>query len=171
MRVLVVEDHTALRSLMCDLVELRGHGVTGVADAESAWNAYQEGGYSILLVDLTLPGVDGLELCRRIRARPGSEDPVIVVVTGRGRAGALADALVAGTDDFISKPLDLEEFAMRFAIAERQAGARLERLATQQELARSEARYRLLVELAPDLIYVLDGPRGTIADLSPASRR
>src|SRR4051812_16320427 len=108
MRMLVVEDDASLRALVCDIIQLRGHEPVGVGDAEAALDAYRAQPFPLLLIDLTLPGVDGLELCQRIRQEPIDDDPVIMVITGREKHGAVQDALRAGTDDFVSKPIDLE---------------------------------------------------------------
>src|SRR4051794_33433815 len=80
MQALIVEDDADMLRLIEKVMHLRGHQVTGCADAESAWTAYQQGQYSLVFLDWQLPGMDGLELCRRIRSHPESEQTIIVMI-------------------------------------------------------------------------------------------
>ena len=70
MRVLVVDDDGDARATLGDYLSMRGHDVTTMADAESAWEAFQAQPFPIVLADWMLPGMDGLQLCRRLRASP-----------------------------------------------------------------------------------------------------
>ena len=70
MKVLIVEDDRATRHLLEQILKARGDDVTACADAESAWEVYQRDEHSLVLIDWMLPGIDGLELCRRMRSAP-----------------------------------------------------------------------------------------------------
>jgi DNA-binding NtrC family response regulator len=118
MQAIVVEDDPDMLRLIEKVMHLRGHQVTGCADAESAWTAYQQGRYSIVFSDWQLPGMDGLELCRRIRSHPNSEQTIIVMITARDRWEDLEAALRAGANDYLAKPVNLDTIKVRLAIAE-----------------------------------------------------
>jgi signal transduction histidine kinase len=108
-----------MRGVLLELLRERNYEVTAVASAEEALEAHLQRPFQLLLVDWTLPGLSGLDLCRRVRSNPGGEDPVILVITGRNRAGDLRAVLDAGASDFLSKPIDPEILGTRLLIAER----------------------------------------------------
>jgi len=119
MKVLVVEDDLWMRSLLAEVVFLRGHEVTAVREAETAWERWQQEHFPMVLLDWHLPGMDGLELTRRIRATEGGDATVILLITGRGERNDLVDVLDAGANDYIAKPFDVDALDTRLAIAER----------------------------------------------------
>lgn len=80
-RTLVVEDDAGTRRLLLEFLQNRGHDVTACADGETGWVAYARDKPSLVLLDLKLPGIDGIELCRRIRRDPGTHEPVVVFIT------------------------------------------------------------------------------------------
>ena len=115
---LVVEDDEDMRGLIVKVVQMRGHQVTGCGNAETAWTTYQEGSFSIVFLDWELPGMDGLELCRKIRSHPKGERSVIVMITARDQSDDLQAVLRAGANDYIAKPVTLDMLKVRLAIAE-----------------------------------------------------
>jgi DNA-binding NtrC family response regulator len=115
---LVVEDDEDMRRLIGKVVQMRGHQVTGCENAEAAWATYQEGSFSIVFLDWQLPGMDGLELCRKIRSHPKGERSVIVMITARDQSDDLQAVLRAGANDYIAKPVTLDMLKVRLAIAE-----------------------------------------------------
>jgi signal transduction histidine kinase len=108
-----------MRKLLSELLRERDHEVTNVATAEEALEAHLRQPFQLMLVDWTLPGMSGLDLCRTVRSRPGGEDLVILVVTGRNRAEDLSAVLDAGASDYLAKPIDPEVLGTRLLIAER----------------------------------------------------
>ena len=118
MHVLIVEDDSDMRRLIETVAGLRGHRVTGCADAESAWAAYQQDEYALAFLDWQLPGMDGLELCRRIRSHPNSDRTIILMITARNGAEDLQAVLRAGANDYIAKPVAPDMLTVRLAIAE-----------------------------------------------------
>jgi diguanylate cyclase (GGDEF)-like protein len=138
--VLVVEDEPSSRRLIQTIVEGRGSRVEAVGDAESAWSAFQRSRHPLLVLDWMLPGMDGLEFCRRIRAMPDSEDVYILFVTGLDGTEHLNQALEAGASDFLSKAALADQIDVRLAIAER-------------HVRRAIARRRLEAELARDALH------------------
>lgn len=118
LQALIVEDDVDMRHVIEKVVHLAGHHLTCCADAESAWTAYQQGEYSLVFLDWQLPGMDGLELCRRIRSHPKGERTIVVMITGRDRWEDLQAVLRAGANDYIAKPVSLDTLKVRLAIAE-----------------------------------------------------
>ncbi len=119
MRILIVEDDRDARDMLQVLLELDGHEVVQAANGEEGWQAYTQGNFSVILSDWVMPDVDGLELCRRIRA---AEKPlysyVILLTALQGKSNYL-EAMRAGADDFVTKPYDHDELRARLMAAER----------------------------------------------------
>lgn len=141
----VIEDEPATRAALIEALTRRGHVVAAFADGDEAWLACQRRLPSLLLVDWLLPGMDGLELCRRVRALPDGRSPVILIVTARDRPGDLEEALAAGVDDYLAKPLRLETLAVRLAVEEK-------RVAVVQARDRAESALRENVRLQGALL-------------------
>ena len=135
-KVLVVEDDPSASRLMQLIVEGRGHQVEAVGDAEAGWLAFERGRHPILILDWKLPGMDGVEFCRRVRATPGTEDVYILFVTGMDGAEHLAAALEAGATDFLPKAALSDQIDVRLAIAERHVRRALSHQRHEEELAR-----------------------------------
>ena len=93
MRVLIVEDNPTDRLLLEEVARSRGHEVEIRPDAESAWTLVQQERFTLILLDLWLPGMDGLEFCRRARSLPEGDQAVILVVTGVDRRESLEQVL------------------------------------------------------------------------------
>ena len=113
LRVLVAEDHPVNRKLMARfLAGLGCADVDLVEDGEEAVRAAAEARYDVVLMDIQMPGVDGVEATRRIRALPGPAGRVpVIAVTANAMEGDRERYLAAGMDDYLSKPLGREELA------------------------------------------------------------
>lgn len=135
LRVLVVEDDAQDRWYFSEILRSRSFGVISCEDAETAWAVFQDNPTPLVLLDLMLPGMDGLELCRRIRSHPEGEDCIVLAVTGRADPGVVAGILSAGANDFILKPVDPRLLDIRLVIAERWAAEQRARRAMREELA------------------------------------
>jgi DNA-binding response OmpR family regulator len=105
-RVLIVEDEPALRSMLSIMFMRGGWDVTAVENGHGALDV-ADGRHDLVLLDLGLAGVNGLEVCRRLRARPETSRVPIVMVTGRDDPRDVRDGLAAGADAFVTKPFDL----------------------------------------------------------------
>jgi CheY-like chemotaxis protein len=106
-RILVVDDNSANRRLAQAVLEGAGHEVHGVADAENALVAVASLHPTLILMDIQLPGLDGLELTRRLKADPATRDIVIVATTAYAMPGDERKATEAGCDGYMTKPLDI----------------------------------------------------------------
>ena len=83
MRVIFAGDNPIARTLLSAVLEELGHDAVGFEDGEAAWQAYQAEPAPLVVLDLKMPGVDGLELCRRIRAHDAGPGTFILIVTAR----------------------------------------------------------------------------------------
>lgn len=105
-RILIVDDNATNLKLVAYLMKANGYTVDTALDAESAIEAIRLHRPDAILMDIQLPGIDGLELTRRLKADPATRDIVIVAVTAYAMKGDQAKALAAGCDDYITKPID-----------------------------------------------------------------
>src|SRR5947209_19689611 len=120
MKILLVEDHADSRRNLQRLIERRGHEVVAVASAEEAQAALKTQSFPFLILDWMLPGKSGVELCRELRDGERGDEMFILLVTARGDTEDLHQALEAGANDYLSKPLDLGLLNVRLSVAERQ---------------------------------------------------
>ena len=120
MNILAVEDDILARKIICRSLRRLGHEVIEAADGEEAWTHLQAGDVRVVVCDWMMPRLDGLELCRRIRARMGTEYVYFILLTGNSASDDNQRAAAeAGVDDFLTKPLDPQEMWMRLRVAER----------------------------------------------------
>jgi DNA-binding response OmpR family regulator len=119
MRILLVEDDPMLRDGLVDLLTGAGHAVDAVADGASGAHQGKEEPYDLVLLDLMLPKLDGIEVCRRLRtARPALP---ILMLTARGAEEEKVKGLKAGADDYVTKPFGVRELLARIEALERRA--------------------------------------------------
>jgi sigma-B regulation protein RsbU (phosphoserine phosphatase) len=120
LNILAVEDDILARKIICRSLRRLGHEVIEAADGEEAWTLLQADGIRVVVCDWMMPRLDGLELCRRIRAKIGAEYVYFILLTGNSASDDNQRAAAeAGVDDFLTKPLDPQEMWMRLRVAER----------------------------------------------------
>jgi len=118
--ILLVEDDTSLADGLIINLEGEGYQVVHVAEGSMAHDAFNDGNIDLILLDIMLPGVDGLTICRRLREQ--GETVPIMFITARGQTDERIEGLIAGGDDYIAKPFALKELLARVAgIFRRQA--------------------------------------------------
>lgn len=123
MKILIAEDHLISRRLLMTTLEQFGHEVTAVSNGEEAWQAYDAEPYRVIVSDWLMPGMDGLEFCRRVRARKLTDYTYFILLTANVQGKeTYMEAMQAGIDDFLSKPLDRDQIWMRLRVAERILG-------------------------------------------------
>ncbi|HSD89386.1 MAG TPA: response regulator [Kofleriaceae bacterium] len=105
-RVLVVDDNATNLKLVAYLVKASGYDVATAIDADSALAAIAAQPPQLILMDLQMPGVDGLELTRRLKADPATRGIKIIAVTAYAMKGDEEKALAAGCDGYVTKPID-----------------------------------------------------------------
>jgi len=143
MNILIAEDNAVTCRLLTRALESWGHTVFAAGDGTQAWNIYQQQSISLVLSDWMMPGIDGLELCRRIRASNlhSSNPSYIILLTAQDSVESLAAGFAAGADDYIAKPFDNAELQARV-----HAGMRI--IALQKELidAREQVEHMALTD-------------------------
>ncbi len=142
MRTLVVEDESLSQLLFQKQLEAYGYETTICPDAETALHTFTETFFPLIVSDLGLPGMDGLELCRRIRQIPRGDECMILVVTARDTPRDLKAVLDAGADDYLIKPVDQDLFHIRLTIIERQLYNLTRRKAAEEERRQLETQLR-----------------------------
>jgi len=105
-RILIVDDNATNLKLVAYLMKANGYTVDTALEAEAAIIAIRANHPDVILMDIQLPGIDGLELTRRLKADAATRDIVIVAVTAYAMKGDQDKALAAGCDDYITKPID-----------------------------------------------------------------
>ena len=111
LRALVAEDDPGIRRLIAGLLELDGWDVRVAADGDEAVAIADEWHPDAVVIDVMMPGKDGLTAVREMRLQPGGDDVAVVVVSAK--AGVEDDAFAAGSDDFIAKPFEPEDLSAR----------------------------------------------------------
>ena len=158
-RLFVVDDDADHLAALCDLMGAAGHAAQGFADGAAALAALARGAPDLLLTDLRMPGLDGIDLLRAVRAMP--LDLPVVLLTGHGDVGHAVQAMRAGAEDFLEKPY---EAAHLVAVVTRALAAR----ATRAEVTRLQ---QVLAERAEETILgnsrAMRGLRDRIAALAP----
>ncbi|HTB80936.1 MAG TPA: response regulator [Opitutaceae bacterium] len=120
MNILAVEDDAVARKILRQLLRRLGHEVVEASDGEEAWALLQAGGIRVVVSDWTMPHLDGLGLCRRIRASLDTDYVYFILLTGNTASDENQRAAgEAGVDDFLTKPLDAQNLWMRLRVAER----------------------------------------------------
>lgn len=156
--ILVVDDDSEIRSLLREYLQKNGYRVTAVADGKGMWAALEEVQPDIVVLDLMLPGDDGLTLCRNLRAR--SEMPVIML-TARGEETDRIVGLEMGADDYLAKPFNPRELLARIKSILRRTRALPENLQPEEARAMRFAGWTL-----DTAARNLRSPKGVIVALS-----
>jgi sigma-B regulation protein RsbU (phosphoserine phosphatase) len=119
MNVLVIEDDAVSRGILLAQMKKLGHTVSEAENGAQGWSLYNDGDYPLVITDWMMPDMDGLELCRRIRAANRAKYTYVIILTGRDRRGGVFEGMNAGADDFVTKPCDAVEMSLRVRVAER----------------------------------------------------
>jgi two-component system phosphate regulon response regulator PhoB len=114
-QILVVEDEDDILELLQYNLKKAGYDVRGVTSGEKALKAVRESIPDLLLLDLMLPGLDGIEVCRMLRESPKTADLPIVMLTARGEEQDIVRGLEAGADDYVTKPFSARILLARLA--------------------------------------------------------
>jgi two-component system phosphate regulon response regulator PhoB len=112
-RILIVEDEDALSMLLRYNLEAEGYEVDSVARGDEAETRLKERSPDLLVLDWMLPGLSGIELCRRLRARPETRQLPILMLTARGEESEKVRGLATGADDYVVKPFSVPELLAR----------------------------------------------------------
>jgi phosphoserine phosphatase RsbU/P len=124
--ILLAEDDPVTRAQLAAVLSAAGREVTVVADGTEAWEMLLSLKFPVVISDWIMPGIEGPELCRRLRARRARDYTYFILITATGGKHRYQEAMDAGVDDFITKPVNLDELKARLAVAERILGLRHE---------------------------------------------
>jgi diguanylate cyclase (GGDEF)-like protein len=147
MRILVVDDDPLSRRLVEAAVTRLGHDATTAEDGQAAWQCITQDRPEVLITDLVMPRVDGLELCRQVRADTGAGYTYIILATVLGAAQDVVRGMEAGADDYLIKPVDLFALQTRLIAARRVTDLHAELVRHRAQLAHL-ARHDPLTGLA-----------------------
>lgn len=189
MNVLIAEDDGVSRLVLRKALEELGCSVHAVKDGEEAWELFQKSTFPLVISDWMMPGVDGIELCRRVRSVRDRGYTYFILLTARDSKQDRLHAIESGADDFLSKPLDRAELASRLSVARRildmehrlrEANRELARQKEELELKtqalemsqemvqQANQRFRELFDNVPVACYTFD-PNGIIYEWNRAA--
>lgn len=120
MRILIAEDDHTSRAVLAGVLKKTGHEVVETADGTAAWEALQRSDAPRLaILDRTMPGLDGMEVLRLLRACGRIPEPYVIMLTARDGKGDIIAGLEAGANDYVSKPFSPEELCARIEVGRR----------------------------------------------------
>ena len=137
-RVAVIEDDAAVRRVLSRILDDAGYAVMAMPDGDSGLRAVIQQQPDMVILDLTLPRMDGLEICRRLRADSRTVALPIIVLTAHTSTSDMVAALDAGADDFVTKPFQQVELLARLRSSFR----------TREVIRRMEQAHDIVVALA-----------------------
>ena len=157
MKILVAEDDAVTRKLIAVTLQRLGWDVIEAEDGSAAWQAFEtlkgKDAPELAVIDWMMPGVEGIEICRRLRTTPGFELIYVILVTSRGGKEDLSYGLAAGANDYITKPFDPVELQARVRVGERMVRLQRSLAARVTEVEAALAHVQRLQGLLPICSY------------------
>src|SRR5471030_2971684 len=145
-RILVVDDEPGIRQSLSGVLEDEGYAAETAESGEAALAALPGAGFELVLLDIWLPGIDGMEVLARIQEIPFGERPLVVVISGHGSIEAAVKATKLGAFDFLEKPLSIGKVSVVVKNALAHRGLELE---NSRLKADTSSRYRIIGESVP----------------------
>jgi len=157
MRILVAEDDAVTRRILEATLRGLGWDVVTASDGNAAWKVFEtmkgDDAPELAVLDWMMPGLEGIEICRRLRATPGFEFLYVILLTSRGDKEDLAAGLAAGANDYITKPFDPVELEARVRVGERMVKLQTNLATRVTELEEALAHVSKLQGLLPICSY------------------
>ena len=120
MKILIADDDVTSRLVLAGVLTKWGHEVVATVDGTEAWEALRRpGAPTLAILDWMMPGLAGVEVCRRIRSLQSDQPPYLIVLTSRGEKADIVAGLEAGADDYLAKPFDPGELRARVDVGRR----------------------------------------------------
>lgn len=116
-RILLAEDDPTTRALLEEILQASQFSVTCAEDGIEAWERVQQGGFALVILDHHMPGMDGLQVVKAMRAGEDTRKTPVLMLTGNNTTGLMAEAYRLHVADFINKPCNMEEFVLKVKIA------------------------------------------------------
>ena len=152
--LLIAEDDPGSRRLLESTLRRWGHEVRVTVDGDEAWTALQRpGAPSIAILDWMMPGVLGIEICRRVQALDSPTPPYLILLTANTQRAQVVEGLEAGADDYIGKPFDPDELRARLIVAARVVELRRKLADRVHDLEAAIGRIKQLHGLLPICSY------------------
>ncbi len=145
-RILVVDDEQDIRQSLSGVLEDEGYQVETAESGEACLSALPGAGFELVLLDIWLPGIDGMEVLARIQEMPLAERPEVVVISGHGSIEAAVRATKLGAFDFLEKPLSIEKVSV---VVKNALSRRTLQIENTRLKGDSSARYRIIGESVP----------------------
>ena len=150
MRVLVADDDAVARRFLESALGKAGHDVTAVSSGTEAWQVLiGPDAPNLAVLDWMMPGMTGVEICGKVRAASLRMPPYLIVLTSRSERHDVVEALRAGADDHITKPVDIDELRARIAVGARIVGLQQQLTDRVQALEDALAHVQQLQGLIP----------------------
>lgn len=120
MRILIADDDLTTRTVLTAVLQKCGHEVVAACDGTEAWALLQQpDAPRVAVLDWMMPGLEGREICRRVRARATDQPAYLILLTSRGEKRDVCAGLNAGADDYLAKPFDPVELGARVEVGGR----------------------------------------------------
>lgn len=145
--ILIVDDEMAIRELLQFNLEKEGYKVTSAADGEKALALMNDHKYDLVLLDVMLPGMNGLEVCRKMRSEPSLVHIPVIMLTAKGEEIDKVLGLELGADDYLTKPFGVRELLARIKVRLRRTS-----LSSEEVIVRGD----LVMELSSFTVRVQD---------------
>ena len=136
MKILIAEDDSTSRSILTAVLKKWGFEPVVTEDGAAAWRALQgTDAPRLALLDWSMPHLDGLEICRRLRAGEARNPPYVILLTARDQIGDIVQGLEAGANDYVAKPFNNEELRARIGVGQRMLEMQAHLLEAQEALS------------------------------------
>jgi sigma-B regulation protein RsbU (phosphoserine phosphatase) len=153
-KILIAEDERVSRRLLELTLTHWGHEVIVTEHGEEAWAVLQrEDAPSLAILDWMMPGMDGLEICRRVRERKDSSLTYILLLTAKSSKANIVEGLIAGANDYVTKPFDRDELRARVRVGETVVDLQQKLAGRVMELEEALGQVRVLQGILPICSY------------------
>lgn len=163
-KVLVVDDDDMTRSVLVRVLKIEGHEVAAAASGTEALDMVAAAPPDLIVLDVVMPGIDGIEVCRRLKADAATEPIPVLILSGMTDRDSRLRGVSAGANDYLAKPIDREDLVLRVRNGLRMKALHDQLLARNRELLAMQ-------ELRDDITQMLVADNQRIAELAAARDR